>query len=71
LKRNPDVTRFGWVVVGVILVASGTELAWTGKLYGRVRVGGEPALEGALVVVIGLVEIVAGLLVLWRQARRV
>lgn len=66
---NRDVSRFGWVLVAMILIFSGAEHALTQKLYGRVRTGGEPLLEGGLVLALGIVEVLLGAWLLWRQFR--
>ena len=62
---DEDITRFGWIVVGVILVVSGVRHALTRELYGRVRISGAPSLlTGRPVLAAGLAELALGILLL-------
>jgi uncharacterized membrane protein len=62
---NKDITRFGWIIAGVILVVSGIRHALTRELYGRVRISGAPPLlVGRPVLFAGLAELAIGILLL-------
>lgn len=65
MKLNQDITRYGWIAVGIILAISGAQNMMDMKIYGRVRLAGaEPLLEGWPVFVVGLLELAAGIIAL-------
>jgi len=67
---NPDVTRFGWLIVAVVLGWSGMRHMIDMEIYGRVRLPGtSPLLAGGTVFVIGLVELAIGIFCLYRAIR--
>ena len=69
MKRlNKEVERFGWVLIGMLLLFAGKEHVTTRVLYGRVS--DEPLLQGGVVFALGLVELGLGAWVLWRQFTR-
>ena len=72
MRLNKEITRFGWIIAGVILVVSGVRLAMTRELYGRVRVSGAPPLlVGKPVLAAGLAELALGILLLaWFVRKR-
>lgn len=74
MKLNPDITRFGWLIVAFVLAVSGIRHMIGQEIYPRVRgVGVPPALEGWPVFAIGVGELALGLVVLllaYRWSRR-
>jgi uncharacterized membrane protein len=59
---NVDLTRLGWLIVGIVLSVSGIRHMIAPEIYGRVRVSGSPPLmEGWPVFLIGLVELAVGI----------
>jgi hypothetical protein len=70
VARGRDISRFGWMIVGAILVWSGARAMWTQEIYGRIHVPGDPPiLQGWPVVAIGLVELIVGAVLLYRMWR--
>ena len=65
---NKELMRFGWVLLGMLLLFAGYEHVTTRVFHGRAS--GEPLLEGSVVVVLGLVELALGAWVLWRLLKR-
>ena len=70
MNWNPDVTRFGWLIVAVILGWSGIRHMTEMEIYGRVRMPGAlPEIEEGPVFVIGLIELGIGVFCLYRAIK--
>lgn len=69
-RTNKGIAQFGWVLVGTLLLFSAFEHLMTQQLYGRTSPNGEPLMEGGIVIALGIVELVLGGWVLWRQFTR-
>ncbi|MEJ2107125.1 MAG: hypothetical protein P8X48_07335 [Acidiferrobacteraceae bacterium] len=70
MARGRDISRFGWMIVGAILVWDGADAMWTREIYGRIHVPGDPPiLQGWPVAAIGLVELIVGAALLYRMWR--
>ena len=68
---NRDAKRFGWGVVAVILVYDGMTHAATGKIWGRLKGDGLPAVaEGWPVIALGLLEVGIGVYLAYRLLSR-
>jgi len=72
MNFNRDITRFGWLIVGAVLAYGGLYAMVTREIYGKVRMpGSAPLVEGWLVFLIGVLEVIAGvLLVMWYFKKR-
>jgi len=68
-KRNSAFLRLGWLIVAAILLYSGVEHMVTQTLYGRVRIDNTPLLQGGVVVLLGLVEVLLGIALIWLHWR--
>lgn len=67
MKLDTDITAYGWLVVGVVLVLSGLSDVFTPEIYGRVRIPGQtPMLQGWPVVMLGLGQLAVGLFMVIR-----
>jgi hypothetical protein len=72
-RKRPlkDAARIGWFAVAVVLIVSGARHVFPQQIYGRPKMAGMPPLmEGRPVVVIGLAELLLGVVLLFRVARR-
>jgi len=67
VRLDTDISEFGWLIVGVVLVLSGLGDVVTPEIYGRVRMAGQaPLLEGWPVVLLGLAQMAVGALMVIR-----
>ena len=70
MALNKDISRYGWLLVGVILAYSGVQHMITQQLFGKVRMSGSsPSLEGWPVLVIGVLELFVGIIFIVRYLR--
>jgi hypothetical protein len=70
MQRNTNIRRYAWIVIGGILVYAGLQHVLTQKLYGKVRLGDSPILEGGTVMGLGVIEVVLGVYLIWRWLKR-
>lgn len=72
MKLNTDITRYAGMAIGIILGISGLRHMIDMKIYGRVHMAGaDPLVQGWPVFLFGLLELVAGLVVLvWMYRKR-
>ena len=67
---NKDISRFGWLLAGVILAYSGVRHMITQQLFGKVHMSGSsPSLEGWPVLAIGVLELLVGIIFIVRYLR--
>ena len=66
-----DAKRIGWIAVAIILVIDGVSTAWTGEIFGKVRMAETgPLLQGWYVHLIGVIEALFGATLIYRFMRR-
>lgn len=70
MRTNRNISRYAWIVIGGILIFAGLQHMIIQKLYGKVRLGDTPVMEGWSVAGLGLLEVVLGGYLIWRWWRR-
>ena len=70
MRPRKDITRFGWFIAGLILAYSGMQHMVTQQLFGKIRMmDSVPSLQGWPVLVLGLLELMAGIFFIIRFVR--
>ncbi|MBI4683765.1 MAG: hypothetical protein HY755_01020 [Nitrospirae bacterium] len=66
-----DITNFGWIIVSLVLVGSGIRHIIVQEIHGRIIMAGKPPIwEGWPVIMIGVTEVAAGILLLYIMIRK-
>lgn len=70
MSSHKGITRFGWLIAGLILAYSGIRHMITQQLFGKIHMmDSVPSQEGWPVLALGLLELIAGIFFIIRFVR--